>query len=329
MRPLNIMMKAFIAGAVTAMGIISAQAADKLTVRLDFIAWGTHAAMHLANEKGWFKEAGLDVEVQDGTGSGNTIQLVAAGQADIGQVQLGVMAVAKEKGADLISIAGWFRKSDLAVLVDRDSPISTIADLKGKSIVNFNGSPWSPYIAGFLKAGGLSEQDVSIVAVAPPALMSTYTAKQADAVMTTAPFGLPIIETARPSKAVLMADAGIAFPSYGLIVRRDTLADKGDALRRLVAVQVRAWQYIYDGHVDEAVAAIIAQRPGMKLNPDVLKGQIELYKDFIETEASAGKPFGVQTEEDWAKALADMEAAGIVAPGRKPADYFTNDIVGS
>ena len=47
MRPLNIMMKAFIAGAVTAMGIISAQAADKLTVRLDFIAWGTHAAMHL------------------------------------------------------------------------------------------------------------------------------------------------------------------------------------------------------------------------------------------------------------------------------------------
>ena len=137
MRPLNIMMKAFIAGAVTAMGIISAQAADKLTVRLDFIAWGTHAAMHLANEKGWFKEAGLDVEVQDGTGSGNTIQLVAAGQADIGQVQLGVMAVAKEKGADLISIAGWFRKSDLAVLVDRDSPISTIADLKGKSIVNF------------------------------------------------------------------------------------------------------------------------------------------------------------------------------------------------
>ena len=140
MRPLNIVMKAFIAGAVTAMGIISAQAADKLTVRLDFIAWGTHAAMHLANEKGWFKEAGLDVEVQDGTGSGNTIQLVAAGQADIGQVQLGVMAVAKEKGADLISIAGWFRKSDLAVLVDRDSPISTIADLKGKSIVNFNGS---------------------------------------------------------------------------------------------------------------------------------------------------------------------------------------------
>lgn len=322
-------LKALAAAVALGLGAASAHAADKLTVRMDFVVWGTHAAMHLANEKGWFKEAGLDVEVQDGSGSGNTIQLVAAGQADVGQVQLGVMAVAKEQGADLVSIAGWFRKSDLAVLVDRDSPLSKVADLKGKSIVNFNGSPWSPYIGGFLKAGGLAESDVNIVAVAPPALMSTYTARQADAVMTTAPFGLPVIETKRPSKPILMADAGIAFPSYGLIVTRSTLADKSDALRRLVDVQIRAWKYIYDGHVDEAVDAIIAQRPGMKLDRNVLKGQIELYRDFIETPASKGKPIGMQTEEDWAKALSDMEAAGIVGHGRDPRNYFTNELVRS
>lgn len=233
-----------IAGSIMALTGSAALAQEALTVRMDFIAWGTHAAMHLASEKGWFEEAGLDVTVQDGTGSGNTIQLVAAGQVDVGQVQLGVMAIAKEKGADLVSIAGWFRKSDLAVLVDRDSDIKTGSDLKGKSIVNFNGSPWSPYIASFLKNHGLNETDVSIVAVAPPALMSTYTAKQADTVMTTAPFGLPIIETARPSRAILMADAGIAFPSYGLIVRRETLEAKAEALKKLVDVQVRAWDYI-------------------------------------------------------------------------------------
>lgn len=318
-----------LAGAAIAFGSTMAQAADKLTVRMDFIVWGTHAAMHLAKEKGWFEEAGLDVEVQDGAGSSNTIQLVASGQVDVGQVQLGVMAVAVEQGADIVSIAGWFRKSDLAVLVDRDSQISEISDLKGLDIVNFNGSPWSPYIGSFLRAGGLSESDVNIVAVSPPALMSTYTAGQADAVMTTAPFGLPVIENSRPSKAVLMADAGIAFPSYGLIVRRDTLEEKKDALKRLVDVQIRAWNYIYDGHIDEAVEAIIAQRAGMKLNRDVLKGQIELYRDFINTPASSETPFGVQTEEDWTKALSDMEDAGLVGSGRDPKDYFTNELAGS
>jgi NitT/TauT family transport system substrate-binding protein len=316
-----------IAGSIMALAGTAASAQEALTVRMDFIAWGTHAAMHLANEKGWFKEAGLDVTVQDGTGSGNTIQLVAAGQVDVGQVQLGVMAIAKEKGADLVSIAGWFRKSDLAVLVDRESDIKTGADLKGKSIVNFNGSPWSPYIDSFLKSYGLSETDVSIVAVAPPALMSTYTAKQADTVMTTAPFGLPIIETARPSRAILMADAGIAFPSYGLIVRRETLEAKAEALNKLVDVQVRAWEYIYDGHVDEAVDAMIAQRPGLKLDPAVLKGQIELYREFIETPNSKGKPFGVQTDEDWQAAIEAMETAGIIAAGRTPSDFYTNELV--
>jgi NitT/TauT family transport system substrate-binding protein len=36
-----------------------ARAADALTVKLDFFPWGVHAAMHLANVKGWFKEEGL------------------------------------------------------------------------------------------------------------------------------------------------------------------------------------------------------------------------------------------------------------------------------
>ena len=57
---------------------------DKLSVRLDFSPWGVQAAMHLAQNKGWFKAAGLDVDIQDGRGSGSTIQLVNAGQADVG-----------------------------------------------------------------------------------------------------------------------------------------------------------------------------------------------------------------------------------------------------
>ena len=52
--------------------VTPASAADKLSIRLDFSPWGVQAAMHLAQFKGWFKEAGLDVDIQDGRGSGNT-----------------------------------------------------------------------------------------------------------------------------------------------------------------------------------------------------------------------------------------------------------------
>ncbi|NKC49789.1 ABC transporter substrate-binding protein [Ochrobactrum anthropi ATCC 49188] len=47
--------------------------------------------MHLCQVKGWFKDVGLEVYVQDGRGSGNTLQLVNAGQVDVGQVQLGLV----------------------------------------------------------------------------------------------------------------------------------------------------------------------------------------------------------------------------------------------
>src|SRR5581483_6063668 len=122
-----------LASSLVALGfaLAPARAAEHLTVRLDFIPVGFHTAMHLAKEKGWFAREGLDVDIQDGTGSINTLQLVGSGQIDVGQVQLGVMAIAREKGVPITSFAGFLRKGDLAVVVPRGSDMKTVTDLKG------------------------------------------------------------------------------------------------------------------------------------------------------------------------------------------------------
>ena len=97
-----------------ALGLAGPAVADEaLTVRLDFSPWGVHAAMHLAQQQGWFDEAGLDVDVQDGRGSGNTLQLVNAGQVDVGQIQLGLVPAARQSGATVTSFAGFGRRTDL------------------------------------------------------------------------------------------------------------------------------------------------------------------------------------------------------------------------
>jgi NitT/TauT family transport system substrate-binding protein len=91
--------------------------------------------MHLADVRGWLRESGLSVEVQDGRGSGNTLQLVNAGQADVGQIQVGLIAQAREQGATVRSFAGFGRRTDLSVLVDRDSPIRRVQDFRGRSLI--------------------------------------------------------------------------------------------------------------------------------------------------------------------------------------------------
>jgi NitT/TauT family transport system substrate-binding protein len=314
------------AGVMLAVASVPALAQDKLTVRLDFSPWGVQAAMHLAKNKGWFKDANLDVDVQDGRGSGNTVQLVNAGQVDVGQVQVGLVGSARAQGATIKSIATFQRKTDLCVLVDRDSPAKTVADLKDKTVVVFAASPWAPFIDLYLKSGGMTRDTVKVDFVDPAALWGTYTAKRSDGLMSTVGSALPIAEGPRPSKCLLASDAGIAFPSYGLVAREDTIASKGAALKRLIQVQQKAWTHLKT-NPDDGIAAMIAERPDAKLNADVLRGQIKLTIEYFDTPASAGKPIGWQAKEDWEAALKSMEAAGVVKPGWKAEDYYTNTLV--
>jgi NitT/TauT family transport system substrate-binding protein len=307
-----------------------AQAANKLRVRLDFSPWGMHAAMHLATHKGLFKAQGLDVEVQDGTGTISTLQLLAAGQADIGQVALGTMAVAKENGLDLISVAGFARTGDLAVLVDEALKVRAPKDLTGKKLVCFTTSPWAPFIEPFLKANGMDRDSVNLVMVAPSAMISTYASGNSDGFLSQAPFGQPMVSKTRKASALLLGDSGISFPSYGLAVAPATLAAKREAIAKFVQVQVRAWQYIHEGrgdHVDEAVAAILAQRAHARLDPDVLRGQILAYRPFLESPSARQQPFGRQSDADWSAAIRSLEQTGQIKPGHKPSDYYTNALL--
>ncbi|WP_294923609.1 ABC transporter substrate-binding protein [uncultured Paracoccus sp.] len=303
---------------------LSAQ--EPLTVRLDFSPWGVHAAMHLAQEQGWFEEAGLSVDIQDGRGSGNTLQLVNAGQADVGQIQLGLVPSARQGGAQVTSFAGFVRRTDLCVLVDKDAPIEKVEDLRGMTLVVFAASPWAPYIDTFLAAGELDRDNTTIEFVDASALWGTYTAGRADGMMSTVSSALPLAEASRPSKCVTSDAADLYFPSYGLIASDQTLQNRADDLRKLVEVQQRAWAELAE-NPDLGVEAMMAQRPDAMLNPDVLREQIRLSVEYFDTPATEGQPIGWQAAEDWELALEGMERAGVVTSGWQVGDYFTNDLI--
>jgi len=323
---LAIRLCASIALAVTS---VAAHAQEKLSIRLDFSPWGIHAAMHLAQDKGWFKDAGLDVAIADGRGSGNTLQLVNAGQVDVGQVQLGLLAQARANGATVTSIAGWGRRTDLGVLVDRDSAIKKVQDFEGKTIGVFAASPWAPLIDYWLAQGGMDRSKVNILFVDASALWGIYTSGRADGLMSTPPSAVPVAEANRPSTAVLAEDVGIAFPSYGLIATEKTVQTRQSALKTLVGVQQRAWDYIRQGErYDEAAQAIMRQRPNAKLDATVLREQIRQSIDFFDTPATQDKPTGWQADADWSRALAVMQAAGVIKPGWRTGDYYTNQFIG-
>ena len=329
---MNVTRRTFTGSAVAA-GLVGisrdsfAQQMPKLTARVDWAPWGMHAGLHLGVAKGWFKGAGVDVEVSDGKGSGLTMQQVATGEIDIGWVQLGTMAIARGKGMGITSIAGLARRGELGALVPRGSGMKTVKDLEGTKVAYTAGSGWGPLVEPFLKAGGAARDKVNLVNVDSSSLLSVYLSGAVDATLTTYPFAKPTADRQRPSDGILLADVGINLPSYGLITTPKVLADKENALKRFVPVVIRAWEYIHAGHVEEAVEAIMKQRPNEKLDAEIMRGQIVEYRPFFSTDATKGKRYGWQSEEDWKGTIAILEQTNSIPAGTKPADYYTNKFI--
>jgi len=302
-------------------------AADKLTLRLDYTASALHSPLYLGLQRGWFERAGIDLYMEDGNGSSATVQMIGAGLFDLGLNSLGPLAIARAKGLEVISVAGFVRKGELGFLVPQESGWKTPKDLIGKKIVYGEASQEGPFVRYFLRKNGVGEDQVELINVDAASRYAVYFTKQADALLTTVPGVMPIAEVRRPSTAIVLADFGLNLPGLGLSVRTATLAQKKDALRRFVSVVCGAWTYILDGHEQEGADAVFTNRPNGAFTAAMMVEQIRLFKPFFYTEATKGLPIGVQSETDWAQTLKSMADANAIPAGSKPSDYFTNDCI--
>jgi NitT/TauT family transport system substrate-binding protein len=310
--------------ALTGQATLAADEAHTLSVRLDWLTTGYQAPFFLAAEKGWFKKAGLDVTIQQGTGSVTTVQLVGAGQFDVGLAALSTMAFARSKGVPVVSIAGFFRKGDLALLVPVDSPIKTPADLKGKKFVTTAGSLEAPFLDPFFSKGGLKRDEVELLNVDAAAKISTYLSGTNDGVFSSTAYTLALVGK-RAARPVLFADFGLNLPGFGLVVTEAKLKQKGEALKAFASIVAGSWAYVLAGHEEEAVQATMKAREQDRLNPDYMRGQLKDSLPFLYTPATEKQPIGIQSDADWAAAISLLERAKVIEPGSTPKNYFTND----
>ncbi len=143
----------------------SAPAADKLTVLLDWFVNPDHATLVVADERGYFAEAGLEVEIIAPADPNDAPKLVAAGQADVGisyQPQLQIQVAA---GLPLARIATIVATPLNSVVVLADGPIRSIADLKGRKVGFSVGGFEDALLKAMLARHGLGLDDVTLVNV--------------------------------------------------------------------------------------------------------------------------------------------------------------------
>src|SRR5205823_13093347 len=114
----------------SAPGPTVAPAPEKLTFSLDYILYGGHAPYFLAQERGYFAEQGLDVNIVEGKGSASTAQVVGAGSAQLGQIDGSVVIRSVAQDIPIKAVAGLIQKRPISAIVGRTSGSSVPKDLQ-------------------------------------------------------------------------------------------------------------------------------------------------------------------------------------------------------
>jgi NitT/TauT family transport system substrate-binding protein len=308
----------FVARAATALRPVS--------MTLDWIYQGPNVGFIMARDKGFYRDAGLDVTVTSGKGSGTTAQLIASKASQFGFSDGYGVATAISKGMPIKTIGSVFRKNPAALIVLADSGITTPKDLEGKTVAMTAGSGQFQQWPAFATGAGIDVTKIRMVNIDPAGVGAALVNKKADAIGGYAQGYVPAIEI-RAKKEVRIfwfADYGVHVVSNGIIVHNDLLKSDPDLVRTFVAPSIRGFLYGRQ-HPDEAVASVKRYLP--TVDPAIARRELELsWKTWV-TPTTKDKPLGWEAESDWTSTVQVLKQYGGVSTPPALSALYTNEFV--
>ena len=149
---------------VAALAAFAASAhAEKVTLQLKWVTQSQFAGYYVAQEKGYYKAAGLDVVIKPGGPDIAPEQIIAGGGADVIVDWMPAALASREKGNKLVNIAQPFKHSGLMLTCRKETGIKVPADLKGKTLgVWFYGNEY-PFLSWMAKLGLKTDSDIKVL----------------------------------------------------------------------------------------------------------------------------------------------------------------------
>jgi NitT/TauT family transport system substrate-binding protein len=199
-------------------------------------------------------------------------------------------------------------------------------DEKNATIM-FETTSFTSLFPPFFKNLEIEVDKVKLMPMSAASAIGTYLAGQGDALITTVPYVAPLVDAKRPSDMVMFADVGLPLPAHGLVASPQTLKARGDAVRRFLTVTSRAWQQVWQGNAEEAIAALQAERPLAKIDGALELKRVTAYRPFASTPAAQGRPALWMPATDWDTAIGVMRQASLVPADTKATDFYTNSFL--
>ena len=303
-------------------------APTKLVVGLGYIPSVQFAQFYLAQQKGYYAEAGLDVKFQNKTDP-DLIPLVGQGAIDVGIGDGTSVIPAASNGIPVEYIATIYGKFPNIVFAKASSGITKAADLKGKKIGTPGryGSGWV-MLQALLASAGLTIDDVTIVEY-PEFNQRAAVEKGAVDAATGYANNEPVqLELGGSKAVVLRIDDITPLPGPGLIVGSKALETKFDPIAAFVTATLQAMEEITADPSAGLDAAIVAV-------PELAKARDAQAAVLAATIASWSGPqqvangLGAIDRAGWTKSIAYLTTLGLVKQPVTIDDVVNEDLLPS
>ncbi|MBA2475926.1 MAG: ABC transporter substrate-binding protein [Actinobacteria bacterium] len=259
------------AGAATERG--SGGGLTKVTLQLKWVTQAQFAGYYAAKAKGFYKGAGLDVNLKVGGPDITPEQVVASGQAEFGIDWLPALLAARDKGGDLVNIAQVFTRSGMTEVTHRDSGITKISQLRGKKVGVWCCGNENELFAALVKNGIDPKKRGDVTIVNQPFDMNLFLQRKVDAAAAMTYNELAqVLETKNPKTGKLytladlnvirMSAAGTGMLEDGVFVGGDWISktENQATAKQFLRASFRGWIYCRD-HQRECVDIVLANGP--------------------------------------------------------------------
>ena len=275
----------------------TAAAPKKVTFLTNYVFHGRHSPFFVGVEKGFYKEAGFDVQIQPATGSGFVVTAIDSGKADYGMADTGtlIQAIAKGSKDKAFMVFMDISTSGLASL----EPYPTLESLKGKKVAAGQTDSARVTMPILLERHKLAPDWFQWVAADPGVYMSLLMSGQTDLFTASIDGDVPALEKVASGQGKKVyftpfADWGYDVFGYVLVASSDSLAKDRSGAKRFAEATRKAVMYSI-AHPDEAAQIMVKANP--TLNYDTTLAQWRQSIKAIDTDYVKQHGYGVATPD--------------------------------
>ncbi len=296
----------------------------KINFQLDWIAYGRHVPYYLARELGFYASAGLDVNIEQGTGAIPGFRYLAADRAQFVFQDIGSMlAVRNRDGLKMKAVSCVYQKAPHTAFFIEDRGIKAPADLAGKKVAYSPGNSPKVMFPAFAAAQNIPDT-ISWLAADPNSLNSLLLTHQADSILTYI-FTKPILQkSARGGDKIgsyLYSENGADFYGNGIIAMEAYIESNPDVVRGFLEATRKGFEQTW-ADPKRAVEVMMKYQP--QLDPAVALEEIDLLSKLCVSADSTKLGFGIITR-DKMKTTSELVSKYMGVQSTGPIDEaFTN-----